>query len=369
MSSGDSTQRRLRVGIGRLALGLLVLSLLLVAWRLFAPISTPPFKDASGKPLHDSIAVVERWPVNGTVQSVVIRSRDLRNPILIWLHGGPGNGETPVLRRFNGALEDQFTVVYWDQRYAGQSYDPFLPVPKDLTIAQYVRDLDVIVDVLRSRFHQQKVFLVGQSWGTAVGTLYAGAHPEKVFAYVGVGQVVNTVENEALSYRFVLYAARARRDASAIRRLEEIGPPPRKSGSIFTPRDLVAKYGGFSHSDLSLNRLILLSLTSPETNWRDVAALFGAQRYSQGMLNGEFTRLALDRDAATFRVPIFILAGRYDHMSEAQLAHSYYARLSAPRKQFLWFENSAHNPNLEEPERFDAFMFNDIRPIADHTGG
>ena len=248
-------------------------SLLLVAWRLFAPISTPPFTDASGKPLHDSMAVVERWPVNGTVQSVVIRSRDVHNPILIWLHGGPGSGETPVLRRFNGMLESRFTVVYWDQRYAGQSYDPFQPVPKDLTIAQYVRDLDVVVDRLRARFHRQKVFLVGQSWGTAIGTLYAQAHPEKVIAYVGIGQVVNTAENEALSYRFVLREARTRRDTAAIRMLEEIGPPPRKSGPLFTPRDLVAKYGGFAHSDLGLSKLIFLSLASPETNWRDVAAL------------------------------------------------------------------------------------------------
>ena len=339
-------------------LGVLLVVLIGVALRLFLPISTSAFSNAPS-----SIAVVERWPVNGVEQSVVIRGRDISNPILIWLHGGPGSAETPVLRRFNGALEDKFTVVYWDQRYAGQSYDPSLPVPANLKIADYVADLDVLVDRLRARFHRKKVVLVGQSWGTVLGVLYAQQHPEKVSVYVGVGQVTNTQENERLSYAFAMNEAHRRADADGIKTLERMGPPPRK-GSVFTPRDLLEKYGAFSRSDLGLGRLVRLSLLSPEANWHDVAALFGAQRYSSQMLNGEFSHLVLDEGHPAFKVPVFILAGRYDEISVASLAHRFFERLTAPRKQFVWYENSAHNVNFEEPASFNAFMLNEIRPLA-----
>jgi len=345
----------------RIILWLLAVLLVLViaaGLRLFLPISTAPF---SGAP--NSIAVVEHWPINGIAQTVIIRSRDTSNPILIWLHGGPGSAETPVLRRFNAPLEDKFTVVYWDQRYAGQSYDPAAPLPENLKIADYVSDLGVLVDGLRKRFHRQKVVLVGQSWGTVLGVLYARQHPENVSVYVGIGQVTNTPENERLSYVFALGEARRRGDAAAIQQLKALGPPPR-AGSVFTPRDLLEKFGGFSRAGLGLGRLVSLSVTARETNWRDVAALFGAHKYSEAMLNGEFSHLVLDAGHPAFQVPVFILAGRYDQISVASLAHRFFERLTAPRKEFVWYENSAHNVNFDEPDRFNAFMLQEIRPLA-----
>jgi pimeloyl-ACP methyl ester carboxylesterase len=322
------------------------------------PISTTSF----GTPR--SIASVERWDIGGISQSVIIRGRDTSNPILLWLHGGPGSGQTLVARRFDGDLENDFTVVYWDQRYAGQSYDPSLPLPKDLKIADYVRDLGVVVDRLRTRFHKQKIVLVGQSWGTVLGVLYAEQHPEAVAAYVGIGQVTNTPENERLSYDFALKQARERGDAEGLKTLQALGPPPRQD-SIFTPRDLLEKYGGFAHGDLGLSRMVTMSLTAREVNWRDIAALFGAHKYSEDMLNREFAHFTLDGGRPHFDVPVFILAGRYDQYSVASLAHRFYERLTAPKKGFVWFENSAHNPNFEEPAKFMAFMVKEVRPLAE----
>ncbi|HWD26340.1 MAG TPA: alpha/beta hydrolase [Rhizomicrobium sp.] len=339
--------------------GVFLVLLVIVALRLFLPISTAPFANAP-----NSIAAVERWDVGGLSQSVIIRGRDRSGPILLWLHGGPGSGQTPVARRFNGDLENDFIVVYWDQRYAGQSYDPSLPLPKGLTIAGYVRDLDVVVDRLRARFHKEKVVLVGQSWGTVLGVLYAQQHPEKVAAYVGIGQVTNTPENEALSYAFVLEQAGARGDAADIKTLTDLGPPPR-AGSIFTPRDLINKYGGFARGNLSLGRMVMLSLTAREVNWRDIAALYGAHTYSNDMLNREFAHFTLDGGHPHFDVPMFIMAGRYDEYSVASLAHRFYERLTAPKKEFVWFEESGHNPNFEEPAKFMAFMVKEVRPLAE----
>jgi pimeloyl-ACP methyl ester carboxylesterase len=337
--------------------GVVFVLLAVAALRLFLPISTASFSDAP-----NSIAAVERWQINGTEQSVIIRGRDTANPVLLWIHGGPGSGQTPVTRRFNAPLEGKFTVVYWDQRYAGQSYDPSLPLPQNLTIADYVSDLGVMVDRLRQRFHKQKIVLVGQSWGTVLGVLYAQQHPDKVSAYVGIGQVTNTPENERLSYDFAVAEARRRGDADGLKALTQMGPPPR-AGSIFTPRDLLEKYGAFARADLGFSRLVMLSLTAREVNWRDVAALFGAHKYSEKMLNGEFSRLVLDAGHPHFDVPVFILAGRYDEISVQSLAHRFYERLTAPKKHFVWYENSAHNVNFEEPVKFNAFMTGEVRAL------
>lgn len=344
--------RRTLIG-GALIFGLL---LLVVALKSFLPISTPAFIDANGNELPNSIASVERWQINDTEQSVILRGRDRSQPILIWLHGGPGSSETAVLRHFNSPLEDHFVVAYWDQRYAGQSLDPFAPIPHDLTINQYVDDLGVLVNLLRARFQKDKVILLAHSWGTVIGTLYAERNPGKVAAYIGVGQVTNTPENESLSYNFALREARTRQDTEAITRLESIGPPPRSIGSIFTPRDLLARYGGSFHADIGMTQLVLIGMRAPESNWRDMAAFLYASDYSSQMATGEFAQLALDTSHTTFHVPMYFASGRYDHQSEASLAYRYFERIVAPKKEFTWFEHSAHSPNFEEAARFNEWV-------------
>jgi pimeloyl-ACP methyl ester carboxylesterase len=167
-----------------------------IVFKTFGPISTPAFRDSNDRPVANSIAVVERWRVNGIDESVILRGRDLNNPVLVWLHGGPGSSETSLLRVMNGALEDHFTVVYWDQRLAGQTLDPLAAYPESLTIAQMADDLDVIVDQVRKRVGHDKVVLVGHSWGTMLGVLYASRHPEKVAAYVGIGQMTDKAKAE-----------------------------------------------------------------------------------------------------------------------------------------------------------------------------
>jgi pimeloyl-ACP methyl ester carboxylesterase len=115
--------------------------------------------------------------------------------VLLWLHGGPGGAETPLFRLFNAELEQHFVVAYWDQRGAGRSFDPDAD-PRALTIARHLADLDAVVDHLRGRLGQDRVALVGHSWGSALGLLYAQARPEKVRAFIGVGQLVSELALE-----------------------------------------------------------------------------------------------------------------------------------------------------------------------------
>lgn len=340
------------------------LAVVAIGWRLIAPISTPPFMGADGKPLPQSIASVERWRINGVEQSVIIRGRDRSNPILVWVHGGPGASETALLRRFDAALEDHFVVVYWDQRFAGQSFDPRASKPTDLTIQQYVDDLGGVVDRLLARFGRNNVLVVGHSWGTVPGILYAEQHPERLFAYVGVGQVVDVPESERRSYDFVLKQAKSRGATEAVRELELMGPPPRRDGSIFTPRDLLQTFGGSFYGDGSYMKLSAQSLGQSEYNWRDLAAFQGAPAYSARLLNTEFANFRIDDRPRTYGVPMFLVSGRSDHQSEASVVREFFERISAPRKAFVWFEKSGHNPAFEEPVAFQEWLVKVVRPLA-----
>ncbi len=335
-----------------------------LAFRLFAPISTPPFYGADGHPQPSSIAVAERWYINGVDQSVIIRGRDRANPVLIWLHGGPGSSETPILRAFNSSLEDHFTVVYWDQRLAGQTLDPLAPLPTNLTVANILSDLDVLVDRVRARLGQDKVLLVGHSWGTMLGVIYTSRHPDKVAAYVGIGQMTDKPTAEAASYDYTLNQAKAWGDVKAQEELKKIGRPPYSGGEIFTQRALLDKFGGNMHAALSLPRSIVIGIQQPESNWRDLWAMNHGGQLGLKLLEPELLATNLDRTYTHFETPIFIAAGRYDRVTDAAMAHTYFNSLTAPQKSFLWFERSGHSPNFEEAAKFNTWVIEAVRPVV-----
>lgn len=351
--------RRLTIAAGGFA-GIVFLAGLIYLLR---PISTPPFLDQQGRKLPHSIAVVETWTINGIPQSVIIRGRDISNPTLIWVHGGPGQSETPVVRHFNAQLEDHFVVIYWDQRYAGRSLDPFGPKPQRQDIDDYVGDLDALIADLHKYLHCRKVVVVAHSWGTVPGILYTERHPENVAAYVGIGQEADTPESERRSYAWVLGQARTHGDTRDVARLMKMGPPPRRNGEEWTPRDLLQKYGGAFHADLSVAKLALTSARASEVNWRDGLALLFAGDYNKAIDRAE-AGVVLDRGHLEFRVPIIFISGRYDHTVDAGLARRYLDRISAPSKAFFLFDNSAHSPPFEEPDRFNAIMINVVLPAA-----
>ena len=145
---------------------------------------TPPFRGPHGEVASGSVAEVAYHRLGGVDQWVMIRGESLTNPPLIMLHGGPGFSETAFFRHFNAPLEKSFTVVYWDQRGAGKSYDPAIR-RSSMTVEQFISDLDELVDLVRERLDKPRVTIFRHSWGSVLGVLYAARFPEKVAAYVG----------------------------------------------------------------------------------------------------------------------------------------------------------------------------------------
>jgi proline iminopeptidase len=334
------------------------LALVLAACAVY----TQPFTDETGRLLPGSIAEMQSVTIGGVPQSIWFRAANAANPALILLHGGPGASESALFRRFNAGLERNYLVVYWEQRGTGRSYHPDIP-PESMTIEQLVRDLDEVVEVVRGRFGKRKVVLLGHSWGTVLGTIYAHRHPEKVSAYVGVAQIADMERGAILSRSFALSEAIRRGNHRAIEELRRIGPVPRSADERLALGKWVERFGGTFRGRLSTGRLILAALGTDEANLLDLVRFGQGNRFSLERLEHETARLDLTGAYRTFRVPVFFLLGRHDMQVPAFLAAEYFELIEAPYKRLVWFEQSAHNPPFEEPENFNAVLTEQVLPV------
>ena len=327
---------------------------------------TAPFTTPEGRPAPDSIAETAFLTLGGVAQWVMIRGRSVANPVLILLHGGPGMSATGLFRATNAALEDAFTVVYWDQRAAGRSFDPRAD-PAGLTIERFLGDLDELVDIVRTRLGQAKVTLLGHSWGSVLGVLYSERFPAKVAAYVGVGQVADMAASEAGSYAFTLAQAGRRGRSAAVRALKAIGPPPHEAKALQVQRRWLMALGGAFGPNLSLPRLIWRTISAPEGSPLDLVRLLRGAAFSLAPLWPQL--MAVDiMSRRAFEVPVFLILGRHDMQVVAQVAANWFDLISAPEKRLFWLEASGHFAPFEEPAAFNRIIIDKVRPVAVAAG-
>ena len=309
-------------------------------------------------------------PVGGTKQWISVRGRDRRNPVLLRIHGGPASPELPTSWACQGGWEDFFTVVQWDQRGSGKTYNANDParIAPTLTLDRITEDAAEVVQYLRRRYGKERVFVLGHSWGSLVGLGLAHRHPELLYAYVGMGQVISGQQNERASYALTLSAAEAAHDAAAVRELKAIAPYPEKDGSLPLEKVSIERkwsnaLGGLVHGRDGIGHYLSLAELSPDYTPADVVAIDLGSRLSLPHLLPELGRF--DYSAVTrFGCPIVIFAGRHDTTSPSQVAADWLARVSAPRKQLVWFENSAHMMMVEEPGRMLLHLVQDVLPLA-----
>ncbi|HEU4427559.1 MAG TPA: alpha/beta hydrolase [Myxococcota bacterium] len=292
--------------------------------------------------------------VDGAQLFVELRAADAAAPILLWLHGGPGGAERPLFRQFNGDLERDFVVAYLDQRGAGRSFDADAD-PAKLTIPQHLQDLDRVIDHLRESFGKRRVGLVGHSWGSALGLLYAAEHPEKVSAFVGVAQAVATREAQERELAFLHAEAEQRDDEEALVALKEIGPAPYDDvDEVLSAERLTERYGGLFHRPPNRWSIVLRGLWRGDATPWELYRIIRGNRVSLEAMLAELLTLDLRASVPRVSVPVCMLLGRHDRHADAKLAEEYFLQLAAPKKTLVWFDESAHNVPFEEPERFNA---------------
>jgi proline iminopeptidase len=253
-------------------------------------------------------------------------------------------------------------VVYWEQRGTGRSYDTDIP-RSSMTIDRMLGDLDELVDTVRSRFGHQRVVLLGHSWGSILGTLYARDHPEKVAAYVGVAQIADFAAGERASLEWALRQAEARQDERALRELRAIAPSPRSVDQELALGRCVERFGGTLRGGLSTGKLIWAALRTDEAGLMDIVRFGRGNRFSLTALRPQYSRVDLTQ-VRRFDVPIVFMLGRHAWHVPAVLAARYFDTIEAPSKRLVWFEQSAHNPPFEEPDAFVRALVQYVLPLA-----
>ncbi len=316
------------------------------------------------------INILERVRIGGIDQWIEVRGQDVNNPILLFVHGGPGIPFMPFAGEFQGPWEKYFTVVQWDQRGAGKTYasnNTELQL-RTMTVPRMEEDTLEVANYLRSRFHRQKIFVLGHSWGSILGLWLAHEHPEAVYAYVGVGQAINMRENERVAYEDTLQRARQKNNQEAIQQLKDLAPYPPATpdpGKMTIvrqwQRDLLGPpRGGIPPGFFRPARI----LSAPEYSLMDEYGFFHGQTLSLQTMLPAVMQVDLSQLGRDFRVPIFFFEGRNDPYCRPSLVWDYSQQITAPQKAFIWFDNSGHFPFFEEQQKFTDELVHQVLPMA-----
>jgi pimeloyl-ACP methyl ester carboxylesterase len=302
---------------------------------------------------------LESVRIGGIDQWIHVRGEDTNNPLLLFIHGGPGIGFIAMARTFQRPWEKHFTVVQWDQRGAGKTYatnDRELQ-RRTMTVSRMEQDTLELVNYLRTQFKRDRIIVMGVSWGSILGVWLAHEHPGLIDAYVGVGQAVNMKVNSQTAYEDALQVARTRNLVEAVSDLERIQPYPppvvdhrkveiaqRWQGELLGPPEPVRF--------LNMKRILFTLLTAPEYSLRDVYGFTRGQFMSLDVLVPQVSNLDITTLGTEFRVPVFFFQGRLDPYTRPMLVEQYAGKITAPRRELVWFEKAGHFPFFEEQQKF-----------------
>ena len=302
----------------------------------------------------DPIAELRPITVNGRAEWLSLRGQDRSKPVLLFLSGGPGGSQLVTARHCFADLERDYVVVTWEQPGAAKSYSAISP--EDITLDTYLSDGAAVTDLLRSEFGQDRIYLMGESWGSALGLMMARDHPEHYRAFIGTGQMVDFLETDRIDYQTALDDARASGNQKLVGQLEKQGPPPYESGTALKTAAFLSPLNGLSARSGQLHSAVFSTMDGV---YGVEYGLLDKVRFFWGLLRvldtfyADLYPIDLRQSAAEQQIPIHIFHGRYDYNAPAGLAEDYYARLSAPSKSLVYFEHSAHNPWQTENELFN----------------
>ncbi|MRX08828.1 alpha/beta fold hydrolase [Pseudoduganella sp. FT25W] len=307
--------------------------------------------------------------IGGIDQWIYTRGQDRGNPLLLFVHGGPASPSAPTMWLYQRPLEEYFTVVNYDQRGAGRTYldNDADAVRPTLRIGQFVDDAVEIARAVARRYGKRKVILVGHSWGTVVGMRAVLAHPELFHAYVGIGQVISMLDNEKVSFDFALAQARREGNRQAVKELEAIAPYPGDTPitreRIIVERTWAQHYGGLAAYRGDFAYYFNAPLLSPEYDDRAVQAIDKGSLLTLERVLNEWLMVDF-KPVARFPVPVVMFMGRHDYTTPSGPTAAWLAKVRAPYKRAVWFENSAHLVQFEEPGKTLVSLLEYVRPLA-----
>lgn len=334
-------------------------------WLLtVSPGRLAPLSDAAGNIIPGSISERVTVEIGGIPQGMFIQSADPANPVLLFLHGGPGMVEFFMEQEHPTGLAQHFTMVWWERRGAGMSFSADIP-PETMTLDRMIADTIEVADYLRTRFGQDRIILLGHSWGAYLGIQVAAAAPDRFLAYVGMGQIAHQLKSEVMAHAHLLDLHRARGDTHMVRRLESapVSMQDGKSDAWLRLRDRAMHGAGVGHvreMNSVINGIFLPMWRVRAYTLPEKINIWRGKLWSRPFFWNDLIRDDLTARLTTFGLPIYVFAGRHDYTTNTELSRAYFDAIEAPVKDFYLFDNSAHRPLFEEPERAMQSLLNDV---------
>lgn len=308
--------------------------------------------------LYVSIGGIEQW--------ITIAGDDRDNPVILFVHGGPGSPLSPYSDSIYGAWRKDFTLANWDQRGAGKTYqrsgEPDLAT---MTIERFAADGLEVVDYLRQRLDKKQIILIGTSWGAAVAVHMVKARPGVFAAYIGASPLVNARAGATASYQRVLALARAASDTASITALEALGPPPfdhvRKFGQL---RRLMRKYEAQRATPAPSSWAIAPAYAGDEERAAHAAGDDFSFLHFFGLRgDGLFTTIDLSALGPTFGIPVYVVQGTEDLMTVPEIAKAFFETIEAPAKKFVLLPATGHGTNRAMVDAQYRLLMEDVRPL------
>ena len=306
----------------------------------------------------DEMSYVE---IGGQEQYIHIMGKDINNPVILYLHGGPAGPDSAIMPFFTDPLAGDYTVVCWDQRGCGRTYFHNAGNdPDNLTVNfdTAVSDIDGMVDYLCERFNKDKVTLMCHSYGTIVGTRYVQEHSEKVEAYIGIGQFVNCRRSDELAYENAMAAAKANGEDTSS--LEEAYKTYCEGDSLKEYLMLRNATSGYHPAENKANTA-LLAVFCPYAGTDDVRwVMKQADLESYEKLEGSLMDATYDYDVYDYEleydIPMYFISGSMDYVCNTGLTKTFSEEITAPRSAFAVIEGGGHTPQYETPEAFGKLV-------------
>lgn len=333
-----------------------------LAVAIALPASTPALAGPDGEPVPGGIASLEQIELGGDEQWVTIRGWSPDNPVILYLSGGPGQTDMPQVRAWWRDLEEDFTIVNWDELGVGKSY-PALGPGEEVTLDRLVSDTIELAETMRARFDEEKLYLVGESWGSFVGVLVAQERPDLFHAYVGSGQMVDILETDTLLYEDMLAYAERTDDDAAAERMRGYGPPPYDdpfaNAYVMTYyEELAGEYDFPAYLEERAEEVNV----GPWGVFGSEYALVEKVNVLRGLVDyftvvyPQAQGIDLREEVTRLEVPVYLVQGRHELDARTALVPEWLDGLEAPGKSLTWFENAGHATAFEEFRRFHRLM-------------
>ncbi|WP_180954228.1 alpha/beta fold hydrolase [Bacillus sp. M6-12] len=324
---------------------------------------------------NGGISQIEKLSIGGVKHYLLIEGQDKNNPVCVFLHGGPGSPMPfgASSRSMFPEITKSCTAVYYDQRGAGKSYHKGIE-KETMNIEQFISDANEIVDYIRHELHQDKVFIVGNSFGSIIGAELASRYPEKIHAYIGFAQVTDFMENQKLAAQWLNKEADKKHDTKMKSALQNLGEGPYSVKEADQLGDFLDKYSAHNYSDETVKKANIFHLSkgiflSPDYSLADIyITLVPAANFSyfkSEALKEELNKTNLFKSVPKIEVPVYFIQGKHDKATNYLLAKQYYDKLIAPKgKEFIVLENSAHYSNKEDFRLFEKTLTRIVKTVS-----